>query len=367
MGGMEFNKVAAAILTAGIAYSGFGILSDNLVHATKLEHSALKIKGEDSAPAAAAGPAAKPIAPIGPLLASAKISDGEAFTKKVCIACHNFQQGQGNKVGPLLYGVVGRERASFPGYTYSAALSGKKGKWTYDDLNAWLEKPAAFAPGTKMAYAGIDDDQTRADVIDYLHTLSPNPEPLPSADAKTPPAKEPDAKAPTAGRPGLSPARQRLSRPIPVDPRFVAAAEEAADLAGIVIRPYFRAPIDADRKADESPVTIADRAAEQTMRSFLSRVFPEHGLLGEEYGLERENAAYRWVLDPIDGTRAFITGRPAFGTLLALLHEGRSGTRRDRPANHRRTLAWRCRRENTLFRAIRRPGGRTLLRNHPGG
>lgn len=194
MGGLELNKVAAAILTAGIAFSGFGVLSDNLVHATKLEHSAIKIKGEDSAPAAAAGPTAKAIAPIGPLLASAKIPDGEAFTKKVCIACHNFQEGQGNKVGPLLYGVVGRERASYAGYTYSAALAGKKGKWTYDDLNAWLQKPSAFAPGTKMAYAGIDDDQIRADVIDYLHTLSPNPEPLPSADAKAP------AAAPAPGK-----------------------------------------------------------------------------------------------------------------------------------------------------------------------
>ena len=200
MSGMEFNKAAAAILTAGIAFSGFGILSDNLVHATRLEHSAIKIKGEDSAPAAAAGPAAKAIAPIAPLLASAKISDGEAFTKKVCIACHNFQAGQGNKVGPLLYGVVGRERASYAGYTYSAALSGKKGKWTYDDLNAWLEKPSAFAPGTKMAYAGIEDDQTRADVIDYLHTLSPSPEPLPTPDGKASPAT-PDSMAPMpAGR-----------------------------------------------------------------------------------------------------------------------------------------------------------------------
>jgi cytochrome c len=80
-----------------------------------------------------------------------------------------------------LYGVVGRERASYPGYTYSAALKGHPGKWTFATLNEWLHKPSAFAPGTKMAYAGIGNDQTRADVIDYLRTLSPNPEPLPQA------------------------------------------------------------------------------------------------------------------------------------------------------------------------------------------
>ena len=101
--------------------------------------------------------------------------------------------------------------------------------------------------------------------------------------------------------------------------RLFAAAEAAADVAGAVVRPFFRAGIAADLKSDRSPVTIADRSAEQAMRAVLSERFPDHGILGEEFGLDRPDARHRWVLDPIDGTRAFITGRPTFGTLIALL------------------------------------------------
>jgi myo-inositol-1(or 4)-monophosphatase len=100
---------------------------------------------------------------------------------------------------------------------------------------------------------------------------------------------------------------------------YVAAAQAAADAAGEVIRPFFRGTVAADLKADQSPVTAADRGAEEAMRLVLRRLTPGCGILGEEAGLERPQAPLRWVLDPIDGTRAFITGRPIFGTLIALL------------------------------------------------
>jgi histidinol phosphatase-like enzyme (inositol monophosphatase family) len=85
----------------------------------------------------------------------------------------------------------------------------------------------------------------------------------------------------------------------------------------------FRGAVAADLKADQSPVTLADRDAEQVMRAILTERCPDCGILGEEFGLERPSARLRWVLDPIDGTRAFITGRPTFGTLIALFREGR--------------------------------------------
>ncbi len=106
-----------------------------------------------------------------------------------------------------------------------------------------------------------------------------------------------------------------------LDP-LIRAAEAAADAAGAVIRPFFRAGIATLDKADASPVAIADRTAEQVMRAVLGERFPAHGILGEEFGLHNPGAGLRWVLDPIDGTRAFITGRPIFGCLLALLADG---------------------------------------------
>jgi len=103
----------------------------------------------------------------------------------------------------------------------------------------------------------------------------------------------------------------------------LAAAEAAADLAGAAIRPLFRSALLVEAKGDASPVTEADRGAERAMSGLLRERFPEHGILGEEFGAEREGAEWLWVLDPIDGTRAFVTGRPLFGTLVALLHRGR--------------------------------------------
>jgi histidinol phosphatase-like enzyme (inositol monophosphatase family) len=104
---------------------------------------------------------------------------------------------------------------------------------------------------------------------------------------------------------------------------LIAAACAAADVAGAVIRPFFRAGVATVQKSDRSPVTIADRTAEQAMRAVLSERFPDHGILGEEFGLDRPEAPLCWVLDPIDGTRAFISGRPTFGTLIALFQDNR--------------------------------------------
>ena len=100
---------------------------------------------------------------------------------------------------------------------------------------------------------------------------------------------------------------------------FIAAAEEAANLAAQTVRPYFRAPLAVDQKSDASPVTIADRSAELAMRELLSTRFPNHSVSGEEFGTLNPGQRYRWVLDPIDGTRAFVTGRPQLGTLIAQL------------------------------------------------
>lgn len=102
----------------------------------------------------------------------------------------------------------------------------------------------------------------------------------------------------------------------------IALAHALADAAGAAIRPFFRAPFEMESKADASPVTEADRAAELAIRSILDAERPTDGIIGEEYGATREGASRQWVLDPIDGTRSFIAGRPIFGTLIALMQDG---------------------------------------------
>lgn len=106
---------------------------------------------------------------------------------------------------------------------------------------------------------------------------------------------------------------------------LVACAHALADAAGAAIRPHFRRPLAVDNKAGPGaydPVTVADRAAEAAIADRLRAVFPDHGMVGEELGTVNPDARYRWVVDPIDGTRAFIMGLPTWGTLIGLLDDG---------------------------------------------
>jgi cytochrome c len=107
------------------------------------------------------------LADIAAMIKSADIDAGAKVFKK-CATCHSVAQGGGNKVGPNLYGVVGRKRASISGFNYSAALQAKAGSWSVEDLNLWLTKPKDFVPGSKMGFAGLKKDKDRANVIAYL-------------------------------------------------------------------------------------------------------------------------------------------------------------------------------------------------------
>lgn len=178
MDSMEVNKGVAAVLVAGIAFFITGTIGDILVKAHRPREPAFKI--EIAAPAAAPGAAPVVLNPISPLLASADVAAGETIAKRQCVSCHTFTEGGKNGVGPNIYNTLGQPRAEGrAGFNFSAAVKGKPGAWGYEDLNAWLAKPASFAPGTRMAFAGINSEKQRADVIAYLRTLSASPVPLP--------------------------------------------------------------------------------------------------------------------------------------------------------------------------------------------
>ena len=214
MDSLEVNKVAAAVLTAGIAFMVAGLAGEILVHPTRLTKSAIKIDVPTNA--APTGPAAPADPPVALELASADPALGETLVKQQgCVACHSFNEGGKAGIGPNLYAIVGAAHAHMVGYEYSTALKGKQGPWTYDELYEWLKKPSSYAPGTKMSYAGLADPKKRADIIDYLHTLSHNPEALPPPPAAAPAtpisAAPPAGTPPAAAAPAAEPIADRLT------------------------------------------------------------------------------------------------------------------------------------------------------------
>src|SRR5436190_24315440 len=172
MSSFEWNKIIASVLTAMIVAMVSGILANQLVRPKELAHPVfLPAAPEATASAPAGQPAAAGPEPIGPLLAKADPKNGEQIAK-VCAACHTFNKGGANKIGPNLWGISEEAMAEIPGYQFSAGMQGHKGeKWDPEKLNQWLWNPQSFVKGTKMTFAGIPDAQKRADVIAYLESL----------------------------------------------------------------------------------------------------------------------------------------------------------------------------------------------------
>lgn len=178
MDGFEFNKIAGAVLGTLTLTMGLGIISEILFAPESPAKPGFEIVVNEGG--GGAQEAAKPKAvPIEELFATASVQKGEQIAKR-CQACHNFAEGAGAKVGPDLYGVVGRPVASSPGFSYSAAMKAHGGDWTPQALNVFLTNPKAAVPGTAMAFAGLAKETERADIIAYLNSLSHDPKPLPT-------------------------------------------------------------------------------------------------------------------------------------------------------------------------------------------
>jgi cytochrome c len=171
MSSFEWNKIIASVLTAMIVAMASGILASQLVRPKELEKPVFVVAGAEQTASAPAENAAAGPEPIAPLLAKADPKKGEQLAK-VCTACHTFDKGGPNKIGPNLWGVSEEQIAAVPNYQFSNALQADKSeKWDPEKLNKWLYNPQAFAKGTKMTFSGIPKAQDRADVIAYLESL----------------------------------------------------------------------------------------------------------------------------------------------------------------------------------------------------
>jgi cytochrome c len=180
MDSFELNKILGAVLATCLVLLVTSFTA-NALFAPKLPEKpgfAIAAKETEGGAKEAAAPAATE--PIEKLLQTASVEKGAAAAKK-CQACHTFAKGDKNGVGPNLYGIVGDHKGEGRGFNFSAAMKGKGGTWTIDDLNQFIASPKGFVPGTAMGFAGIPKDSERADVIAYLNSLSDNPAPLPTA------------------------------------------------------------------------------------------------------------------------------------------------------------------------------------------
>jgi cytochrome c len=193
MDSFEINKILGAFLFTCLCLLALNIGAEAVFHPVKPAKPGLEVAVTEH-PAGGGGAAKpEPDQPIAQLLASADVGKGESSSKK-CAACHTFGKGEPNRVGPNLYGVVGRPKGTEGGFAYSDAMKKKGGNWTLDDLNEFLAGPQKYVPGTKMSFAGLPRGGERADVIAYLNSKSDNPQPLPkAADAGSAPKPAADA------------------------------------------------------------------------------------------------------------------------------------------------------------------------------
>jgi len=210
MNSFELNKILGAILGTCLILLALNIGAGALFAPEKPKKPgyAIAVKG----PEGGEKKAAEQEKPLPVRLASASVDKGKSVAKQ-CQACHTFEKGGPNRVGPNLWNIVGSDRGEGRGFNFSAAMKGKGGKWTFDELDKFITDPRSYIPGTAMTFAGIKNDQQRADVIAFLDTQADNPLPLPKPEASNAPAQGGENKPAEAPKPGAAPAAQPPANP----------------------------------------------------------------------------------------------------------------------------------------------------------
>ena len=234
MDSFELNKIMGAVLGTLLFVMGAGFVAEAIYHPIEGRGPGYALPEPEVAAGGAVAEAA-PEVPLGVLLASASVERGQAAARK-CQSCHNFGDGEPNKQGPHLYGVVGRAEGAISDFAYSDAMKAHYADgdvWTYENLNHFLTKPSDYAPGTKMNFAGIRTAEERADILAYLQSLSTSPVPFPA----------PEEAAPAEGEAAA-----------PVDPEAAAPAEAGAPAPAAAPAD---APATAPAEVTETPTTTS--------------------------------------------------------------------------------------------------------------
>ena len=181
MNTFEFNKIAGGVLFSVLILLVVGQLSSFVISPTAPDKVAYPVPESEEADGADKTDAAEDKPSLGALLAEADVERGKKAAKK-CAACHTFDEGGANRVGPNLYGILNDDPARSDGFAYSSALKDMDGGWTFEALDAFLANPRVALPGTKMAFAGVRRPDQRADLLLYLRSLGDTNAELPAAD-----------------------------------------------------------------------------------------------------------------------------------------------------------------------------------------